>query len=153
MALDQSQRRLLNAARSMLGVPWRHRGRSRVGVDCAGLVWCMYRDCGVVLPDRRDYGRNPFKDGLEAAVVDAMGNPVWRGPKGSCMREFLRPADAVLMSPSARPRHVGVIGDDILHGLSLIHSEGPPGPGKVVELGLSNTDLDKIVAIYRRALP
>lgn len=153
MALDQSQRRLLSAARSYLGVKWRHRGRSRVGVDCAGLVWCMYRDCGVSLPDRQDYGRNPFQDGLEAAIVDAVGNPVWRGTKGACMRDFLRPADVVVMAPASQPRHVGIIGDDLLHGLSLIHAEGAPGPGKTVELGLSSTDLGLIVSIYRKALP
>lgn len=151
--MDASQERLLKAARSLLGVKWRHRGRSRVGVDCVGLPWLMYAECGAVLPDRRDYGRDPFKKGLEAAMVDALGEPVWRGAKGSCMRGFLRPADVVVMSPASQPRHVGIIGDDLLHGLSLIHCEGEPGPGKTVELGLSSTDLGLIVAIYRKELP
>jgi cell wall-associated NlpC family hydrolase len=29
---------IVSAARSWLGVPWRHQGRTRQGVDCAGLV-------------------------------------------------------------------------------------------------------------------
>lgn len=149
--MDASQERLLKAARSLLGVKWRHRGRSRVGVDCGGLPWLMYAECGAVLPDRRDYGRDPFREGLESALVDALGEPVWRGEKGSCMREFLRPADVVLMSPAGKPRHVAIVGDDIMHGLSFIHADGDHG--KVIEHGISSTDLGKIVRIFRRALP
>lgn len=155
MVLDQSQRRLLDAARSYLGVKWRHRGRSRVGVDCGGLPWVMYAECGEVLPDRRDYGRDPFREGLQAAMVEALGDPIWRGAKGTCSRDLLRPADVVEMSPASTPRHVAIVGDDLLHGLSLIHADSRPSDGnpRVVELGLSSTDLGLITAIYRRALP
>jgi cell wall-associated NlpC family hydrolase len=149
-APNDSQRRLIDAARSCLGVKWRHRGRTRKGLDCAGLPWLMYAECGVPLPDRRDYGRDPFREGLMSAIVEAVGPPVWKGPKGSCTRAMLDFADVVVMSPSALPRHVALIGDDLLHGFSLIHADGHHKA--VIEHGMSSTDLNMIVAIFRRPL-
>lgn len=149
MTLTASQARLLAAARSYLGVPWRHRGRTRIGLDCAGLPRCMYVDCGASMPDRRDYGRDPFQQGFESVFEQALGAPVWSGPWGSCMRRVLQPADVVLMTPAGKIRHAGVLGDHPLHGLSLIHAEGPPGRGMVVEDGLSDLDLRKITKVFR----
>jgi len=47
------------AARSYVGVPWRHLGRSRTGVDCIGLVLLAVREVGVDLPDPAPYAREP----------------------------------------------------------------------------------------------
>ena len=47
------------AARSYVGVPWRHRGRSRTGVDCIGLVLLVAREVGMDLPDPAPYAREP----------------------------------------------------------------------------------------------
>ena len=47
------------AARSYVGVPWRHLGRARTGVDCIGLVLLAARDVGVDLPDPAPYAREP----------------------------------------------------------------------------------------------
>ena len=47
------------AARSFVGVPWRHLGRSRTGVDCIGLVLLAARDVDVDLPDPAPYAREP----------------------------------------------------------------------------------------------
>ena len=47
------------AARSYVGVPWRHLGRSRTGVDCIGLVLLAAREAGVELPDPAPYAREP----------------------------------------------------------------------------------------------
>lgn len=47
------------AARSYVGVPWRHLGRSRTGVDCIGLVLLAAREAGVELPDPAPYVREP----------------------------------------------------------------------------------------------
>jgi cell wall-associated NlpC family hydrolase len=38
---------IIAAARSWLGVPWRHQGRTRQGVDCAGLVVLVGRGLGL----------------------------------------------------------------------------------------------------------
>ena len=47
------------AARSYVGVPWRHLGRSRTGLDCIGLVLLAAREVGVELPDPAPYAREP----------------------------------------------------------------------------------------------
>ena len=47
------------AARSFVGVPWRHLGRSHTGVDCIGLVLLAAREVGVDLPDPVPYAREP----------------------------------------------------------------------------------------------
>lgn len=43
------------ALRTYRGVRFWHLGRSRTGVDCAGLVVCAVRDCGETMFDRKDY--------------------------------------------------------------------------------------------------
>lgn len=141
---------LVDAARSLKGVKWRHRGRNRNGVDCAGLVWLTYAECGVVLPDRRDYGRDPFRDGLMSAAIEAMGEPIWQGQKGACRRSILQPADVVVMAPAKLPRHVAMLGDDLMHGLSIIDADGRRGC--VFEQGMHADDVKLIVAVFRRPL-
>lgn len=148
--LTESQRRILSAARSLLGVKWRHRGRTRVGLDCVGFPGLTYAECGVALPDRRDYGREPIWPMLRAALSDALHDPIWEGSKGACTRSLLQPADVVVMAPASQPRHVAMVGDDEMHGLSLIHADGLAGC--VIEHGLSDMYLKQIVCIFRRPL-
>ena len=38
------------AARGYVGVPWRHLGRSRTGVDCIGLVLLAARETAALAP-------------------------------------------------------------------------------------------------------
>lgn len=49
--------RFVAAARGWIGVPSRHQGRSRGGVDCIGLVVMAARDCGYDVPMTANYGR------------------------------------------------------------------------------------------------
>lgn len=54
-------------ARSWIGVPFRHQGRSRLGVDCLGLLACVARElklCGsdgkpLIARDQLGYGHYP----------------------------------------------------------------------------------------------
>ena len=38
-------------ARQFLGIPYRHGGRDRKGLDCLGLVHLFYRELGIKVPD------------------------------------------------------------------------------------------------------
>jgi cell wall-associated NlpC family hydrolase len=138
--------KLVEQARTYLGVPWRHLGRSRRAVDCAGLLICAYADLGVVVPVIEHYGREPYKDGLMTGLRAALGDPVADGPKVG---------DIVVMTSAAfgavQPHHLGIIGDDPHHGLSLIHADGEPGVSRVVEVGLADAYRKRIVAVFRRA--
>lgn len=53
---------LIEDARSWIGVPYHHQGRSRAGIDCIGLVIALLRDRGALPDGFRDdakYGRVP----------------------------------------------------------------------------------------------
>jgi cell wall-associated NlpC family hydrolase len=138
---------LVAQARTYLGVPWRHMGRTRRGVDCAGLLICAYADLGIVVPVIEHYGREPHRDGLMSGVRKALGEPVLDGPKVG---------DIVVMTSAAfgatQPHHLGIIGDDPHHGLSLIHADGEPSVSRVSEVGLSDQYRRRIVAVFRRAV-
>lgn len=130
---------IVKAARAYIGVPFKHRGRTYGGLDCAGLIWRAYADHGVILPDVRIYGREPHKNGLEGAVFAAFGNPAARAPE---------PGDVLLMRFEREPHHLGIVGDYAHGGLSLIHAYGTAG--KVVEHRLDEAWRGRIVAVYRR---
>ena len=48
---------LVAAARTYLGVPWKHYGRTRNGVDCVGLIVLSLEDAGAPVEDSRVYGK------------------------------------------------------------------------------------------------
>lgn len=56
---------LTGYARSWLDVPFRHQGRTRTGVDCAGFLVELLRAAGCLPPefvDVRAYGRRPQRE-------------------------------------------------------------------------------------------
>lgn len=59
---------MIDAAKAYLGVPFRHQGRNRIGLDCAGLFVCVMRDCGHEYSDAKGYPRNPHDGQLEAQM-------------------------------------------------------------------------------------
>jgi cell wall-associated NlpC family hydrolase len=62
---------LTTEARSWLGVPFRHQGRDRDGVDCVGFVAAIAIPAGLAPPsiDRRDYGRLPSSREIETRLA------------------------------------------------------------------------------------
>jgi cell wall-associated NlpC family hydrolase len=144
---------LVQQARTYIGVPWRHRGRTRRGLDCGGLPALAYAELGDPRPDLSRYGREPFRDGLMRALEDALGTPVWSGAKGQCPRAVLAPGQVVAMAPDKLPRHVAIVGDDALYGLSVIHADGTGDTKRVLEQGLDAYFLHQIVAVFYRPVP
>lgn len=118
------------AARSYVGVPFHHQGRTRHGVDCIGLVVCAARDVGLVLADRTDYPRDP--NGLLPVEMARQFAAV----------ESAQGGDILLMRFRGEPQHVA-----ILAGTTLIH--GYASIGRVVEHGLDAKWRRRIVATYR----
>lgn len=95
-------------------VRFRHQGRSRHGVDCAGLLLASMAAIGRPIADLQAYGREPLGGELRAMMAANLGEPV---PKAE-----MRPGDMVLMRFLGEPSHVGLIGDYLYGGLSLIHT-------------------------------
>lgn len=140
---------IVSAARSYKGVRFCHRGRSHRALDCAGLVWISYKDCGVTLGDFRLYSKEPSAHGasLTDYVSQALGSPVAVAPvkQGS-----LQVGDIVVMRFEREPHHMGIITDYPYGGLALIHACGHNN--KVVEHRLSDDQVKRITHVFRRPL-
>jgi cell wall-associated NlpC family hydrolase len=91
-------------AEKYLGTPYKSGGRSPKGFDCSGLVWYVYRQHGIELPD------TSYKQSQAGRRVD---------------RDELAPGDLVFFRSGRRVDHVGLyVGDGF-----MIHA---PGKGKKV---------------------
>ena len=134
---------LVAAARGYLRVPYRHRGRNRLGLDCAGLLWRAFADVGVVMDDERAYSPQP--DGrLRDAVVARLGEPFWKA--GDAL-ELLAPGDVVTLRWHQHPNHVALVTDYYLGGLALIHSYAEAG--QVVEHRLDDQWAARLIEGWR----
>lgn len=136
---------LVEAARRYLGTPFRHRGRSRSGVDCAGIGWLIYRDCGLTLPDFRLYGREPAQDGLVTHITSALGAPVAVSP---VMERQLQVGDVIVMRFDIEPHHVAIVSDYPYGGFAIIHACGHNH--KVIEHRLSPDMVRRITHVFRK---
>lgn len=131
---------LVEAARSFLGVKFKHRGRNpSIGIDCAGLVVVSLMKIGIEPYDIRTYGREPYQDGLREVVEKNLGKPI--------SPAFASPGDIGLFRFDREPHHIGIFGDYLLGGLSLIHSSGEAG--EVVEHRLDSIWKSRICDVYR----
>lgn len=124
-------------ARSFVGVPYRHQGRSRLGgVDCWGLLWAVGEELGI-LPDGlvvpADYGRTVTVD-MRARMAE------------HCV-ETERAEDGVIALmrwPSARePAHMGICttNGNLIHSYSI--------GAKVVEHGFRGPFLKMCDSLWR----
>lgn len=130
---------LIQSARSMIGVRWRHMGRKPWAVDCAGLVILSMKSAGWPMVDAPiSYGRDPWDDMLRKTLSKNLGDPVYG---------IYKPGDIGLVRwGKSEPSHVGVIGDYCLGGLSIIHAHNMHG---VIETALSGEILDCVIEAYR----
>lgn len=129
------------ACRSYMNTPFKHRGRTRRGIDCAGLVICALRDLGVDPVDLKVYGSQPSKDGLRETVQANLGEPTGYGGQD------LAVGDILLMKFNREPHHIGVVGDYVHGGFSLIHTYGEAG--FVKEHRLDDVWRERIIESYR----
>jgi cell wall-associated NlpC family hydrolase len=111
---------LIVAARGWLDVPWHHQGRSRLGVDCVGLIECALAET-VGLPEGyrtpRNYGRTAVND----ALLEHLEH--W------CERSDPAPGTVVAIRyRRGRPSHIG-----LLTGPTLIHAYQLVKPARVIE--------------------
>lgn len=135
---------VVTVARTYVGTPYHHQGRAKaVGIDCAGLPICVSRELGL-LPydfDVGGYGRVPDGTSLLAHCDK------W-------MRKIVLPelgaVIVVRFKGSAFAQHLGILGDYLHGGFSMIHALGTAdGRGRVVEQRLDDATLRRMVALYR----
>ena len=108
---------VLAEARAMVGVPWRHMGRSAAGVDCIGLVLLAASRAGVALPEPAPYAREPQDHALRAALGEHLE---W------VPLDQVQDGDVVLFSMGIYAGHVGIAGLHPIYGVpSVIHAHLP----------------------------
>ena len=117
------EKQIIAAARSYLGVPFQHQGRSRLGLDCLGLLVCIARDCnlrqgGVLLSecDETTYGHYPDAHDLKRRL-ELVLSPCSSPALGS----------VVLLSHDGAARHLGIVANYTASAeeYSLIHAYAP----------------------------
>lgn len=141
---DEQRIGLIDASRTFLGTPYRHRGRNASGMDCAGAVVAGLASMGIAVRDRDAYSPQPDGSTLRAEMVAHFGCPVWR--KGDPL-EGLRPCDVVLLKWHRHPCHVALVTDYMGGGLALLHSWSDAG--RVVEHRLGDPWVRRLVEGWR----
>lgn len=113
-------KRFIDAARELVGTPWRHQGRSKAGVDCIGLIVLSTANAGLDLAtlcgvsDERNYGR--LADPRLYALVEQHCEKVDEAIPGSLLF-FQFPGDSY-------PRHFGIYTerDTVIHAEAKVRS-------------------------------
>jgi len=128
--------RLDTLAREWLGVPWRHLGRSRGGVDCIGLVLLSCAAAGVAIPDPAPYTREPQGARLAAGITEHAD------------RVPIEPGTVLLFRMGLFAGHVGVASLHPVHGVpAVIHAYAPHRI--VVEQPMDDALRAALVGAYR----
>ena len=124
---------VVNKAREYLGVRYYHCGHIRSGgLDCLGLVLCVFSDLGVVFPKIKKYGRAINSRNLLSQVdehfTEVHGDPV--------------PGDVLIMLFDDTPSHFAIYtGETIIHSYERV--------GEVVEHRFSNSWKSKVFKVVR----
>lgn len=126
---------IVAAARRWLGVPYQHQGRSRLGVDCVGLVILLLREGGIVPADFDVQGYARIPDGTMLRQCDAQ---LERAP--------LAVGAIAVMRFDRDPQHMAVVCDYRHGGLSLVHALEPSR--RVVEHRIDSATRHRIVQAY-----
>ena len=132
MTLDQ-------AARQYVGVPWRHLGRSREGIDCIGLVLLAARDCGIAADDPAPYAREPSSQRLRQELARHLDEvPI----------AAARAGDVLVFNLGLYAGHLGVRGVHPAYRVpSVIHAYAPRR--RVVEEPLATIDAGTLTGVFR----
>lgn len=124
---------MVAAARGWVGVPWRHQGRTRAGIDCVGLLIVVAQDLGIDDGfDFRAYSRRPDGRALRELMVDKLDRAAAIAPGRI----------GLFAQAGTYPCHVGVFGDR-----TMIHAHALNR--KVVEHRLSDEWRCRLRGVFR----
>jgi cell wall-associated NlpC family hydrolase len=133
---------VVTCARTWIGTKYQHQARVKgVGVDCAGLVIGVARELGLIAPDWdvQGYARQPDGSSLIGWCGESMK---------AIRRDQMQPGDVVVVAFDSAPGHMGIVGDYLHGGLSIIHSLGITSKC-VIETRLMFSRSMRFVAAYQ----
>lgn len=131
--------RIVAAARSYIGTPWRNMGRNAAGLDCIGLILAVGHDAGVFTYDPGSYGRETSLRETKRHFAKFCDTVPFTG------RE---PGDfTIFVAPGWIKPHASIIAHDSRGRETMIHAL--PTNRKVIEDRLSADWLARLVAVYR----
>lgn len=128
-------------AREWLGMPYEHQGRGAGAADCIALG---AHAMGYPMDAIPVYPNNPNNGQLELHLDRVFGGAVHEGQIELDMMEV---GDLVAMQYAGPIRHLGIVGDYVHGGLSLIHTDSIQN--RVVEHVLDAKWLRRIRRVYR----
>ena len=144
---------VVTAARSWLGTPFHHQGRMKgVGVDCIGVVVGVCRDLSLM-------SHIQDANGAPRPITDFDQTAYAREPQGKLLEQNLdafldrisadsiEPGDVALFVMAKHPQHVGIFGDYVGGGLSLIHAY--ESTGRVCEHVFNDKWRRRLTSAYR----
>lgn len=123
---------LVAVARSWIGIPFRHQGRNRLGVDCGGLLLAVAEEAGLSTVPPGTYSMSPDPTLIAQALTDNCD---------AVPLSSVQPGDILHFTFAGEPRHVGLASD-----VGVIHAWAKPG--KVVEHRLDEVWRKRLVAAY-----
>jgi lipoprotein Spr len=126
--------RFVAAARELVGVPYRHAGRNKHGVDCGGVIILAARRAGLI---PADWDVLPYSTIIDVDMILA-GLREWCEPV-----EAAAAGDILLMRILRRPQHLAIASGEG----SIIHCY--TAAGRVVEHPLTVHWRQAIVGIFR----
>lgn len=129
---------IVHEARTYIGTPWVHQGRSRQGVDCLGLASLVARSTRGYTFDVLNYAAQASDETMLRLCREHM-QPVPAAGR--------QPGDVVVIR-YGNQRHMAIVGDHPVSGeLSLIHASSIFG--KVVEHRLDSRWARICIATFR----
>ena len=127
---------IVNAARAYVGIPYRHQGRTRRGLDCVGLLIRCAHDLNISDFDINGYSRIPsgaMMSRLMAEQMDRLNDSAYQ-----C-------GDVLHMAFDRQPQHIAIVSN--LSPLRIIHADSVAGA--VVEHSLDQQWLARVRGHYR----
>ena len=130
--------KLIEEARTWIGVPYMHEGRSRTGVDCYGLLIVLAEKFCIDAPIEKGYGLRPSGRHMRLQL-ERYADPIERSALGI--------GDILHIKWAIEPQHLAIVSN--VDPLRIIHADALVG--RVVEHGVTDFWRHKIRGCYRIA--
>lgn len=138
--------RVLEEARALINTPFKHQGRTGVGLDCLGLFIYICKSLNI-----RSNKTGELLHQLDSCNYSTSPNTsklIIELDKQLYIKNIndISFGDIALFSFNNNPQHLGILGNYYLGGFSLIHSYS--GVGRVTEHVLDNKWFKRLYKVY-----